>query len=158
MKKITSVLLAVLMLFSMFAVSVSAAGYDRITVSVNKTEANVGDVIKVTVGVKENSNLVSFEGVATYNTEYFQLVDGSVTVGGMFGYDYPNSNVAGEVRLVCASGGIVTAAGTLISFELKVLKTGGTINFTVDEAYIDHDNDPNNDLTDDEILNYVKNY
>ena len=145
MKKITSVLLAVLMLFSMFAVSVSAAGYNKVTVSVNKTEANVGDVIKVTVGVKADSNLVTFQGVATYNTEYFQLVEGSVTTGGIFGFEEPGSP-AGKVTYASASGAPVTKAGTLISFELKVLKTGGTINFAVEEAYID-DNGVDKDVT-----------
>ena len=145
MKSVLAVFLAVLMLFSMFAVSVSAAGYNKVTVSVNKTEANVGDVIKVTVGVKADSNLVTFQGVATYNTEYFQLVEGSVTTGGIFGFEEPGSP-AGKVTYASASGAPVTKAGTLISFELKVLKTGGTINFAVEEAYID-DNGVDKDVT-----------
>ncbi len=136
MKKITSVLLAVLMLFSMFAVSASAAGYDKVTVSVSQTQANVGDVIKVTVGVKANSNLVTFEGSLTYDTAYFQYVDGSAkTYGAINGFEELNAT-AGKVKYVGATGTKVTAAGTICTFELKVLKTGGTLNFVVDEAYI----------------------
>ncbi len=145
MKKFTSVLLAVLMLFSMFAVSASAA-YNKISVNVSKTEANVGDVIKITVSAAADSKLVTFQGAATFNTEYFQLVEGSVATGGIFGFEEASSPAAGKVSYASASGSPVTKSGTLVSFELKVLKTGGTIKFTVEEAYID-DNGTDKDVT-----------
>ena len=144
MKKIASILLAVLMLFSMFVVTSSAA-YDKVTVNVSKTEANVGDVIKVTVSVAANSNLVAFTGKATYDTSCFQLVDGSA-VGGSVMDGQVNTNTAGVVIYAGATGGKVTTAGTLVSFELKVLKTGGTIKFSVSEAYVD-DNGNDKDVT-----------
>lgn len=146
MKKIASVLLAVLMLFSMFAISSSAA-YNKISVNVSKTEANVGDVIKVTVSVAANSNLVAFTGKATYDTSCFQLVEGSVVSGNVMDGQI-NTSTAGVVIYAGATGGKATAAGTLVSFDLKVLKTGGTIKFSVSEAYID-DNGIDKDVTDE---------
>lgn len=138
MKKILSVLIVAVLLFAMIPTTVFAASAPAITASADKTSVKVGDTVKVTVKLPANSNLVSFQYTLKYSTSYFQLVKDSLALGGSFSYEASNTNVAGQVRYIGATGSKVSnAASTLFTVEFKVLKTGGQITFNIDEAYVD---------------------
>ena len=136
MKKILSVFIVAVLLFAMIPTTVFAASAPAITATADKTTVKVGDTVKLTVKVPANSNLVSFEYTVKYDTSYFQLVNNSLALGGSFSYEASNTNVAGEVRFIAATGGVVTSAGTLFTVQFKILKTGGKLNFDIDEAYV----------------------
>ncbi len=137
MKKILSVFIVAVLLFAMIPTTVFATSAPTITATADKTSVKVGDTVKVTVKLPANSNLVSLQYTLKYSTSYFQLVNNSLALGGSFGYEASNVNVAGQVRYIAATSGKVTNASTLFTVEFKVLKTGGQITFNIDEAYVD---------------------
>ena len=79
MKKFISVLLAVLTVFSMFAITASAAKAPTITVKADTTAVKVGDTVKVTVSTSKNSKLCSATISLVYDPEYFQVVNQTST-------------------------------------------------------------------------------
>ena len=129
MKKITSILLAVLMLFSMFAVSVSAA--PSLSLTVSDTAPDVGDTITVTAKISANSNLVCVDGKLTYNTEYFEYVSNSSSMGGTVN---PKSGVV--ILAYAADIGKEYNGSELMTVTFKVLKTGGTLSFSTSGVYV----------------------
>ncbi len=146
MKKLLSVLLVAIMLLAMIPSAVFAANAPVISATADKSSVKVGDIVKVTVSIPDNSDLVSFQYKLKYSTSYFQLVDNSLTLGKCFSYEASNTNVAGEVRYIGATGTKVTKAGTLFTVQFKVLKTGGKITFNIQEAYV-NSNGEDTDVT-----------
>ena len=137
MKKVLSVLLVAILLFAMIPTTAFAATAPTITASASKTTVVAGDTVKITVKIPANSNLVAFQYIVKYSTSYFQLVDGSMSLGGTFGYEGVNTATAGTIKYAGAAGSKLTKASTLFTVEFKIVKPGGKLNFTVDEAYID---------------------
>ena len=73
MKKFASVLLAVLVAFSMFSFVVSAAN-PKLTVTADKTEVKVGETVKATVAVSADSKIASVTVDFVYDAKVFELV------------------------------------------------------------------------------------
>lgn len=135
MKKIVSILVAVLVVFSMFAITASAANVPTVSAVANVNTAKVGDTVKVTVSVSKDSKLVSFGAVLTYDATKFEVVSGAPT--GAFSAEVLNTATAGTVKYAGAAATTIDGAKTtLFTVEFKVLKTGGTIKFAVEEAYV----------------------
>lgn len=148
MKKIVSILVAVLVVFSMFAVTASAAvSAPTISVVSNVNTAKVGDTVKVTVSTSKNSKLGAatlaleydanyFEVTNKIDSEAFSLVEWGEQAGKVVFYGVSSSNIKDN-------------ATTLFSVEFKVLKTDGTIKFVADEVYLNDDNGTPDDKKDD---------
>lgn len=141
MKKIVSILVAVLVVFSMFAVTASAANVPTVSAVANVNTAKVGDTVKVTVSVSKDSKLGAFTAALQYDATEFEVVTG--TAAGAFSSELLNTATVGKVIYVGAAATTIDGAKTtLFTVEFKVLKTGGTIKFVVEEAYVaDGEND-----------------
>lgn len=132
MKKFASVLLAVLVVFSMFSFVVSAAA-PALTVSADKTTVKAGDVVVVTVSAPENSGLATLTIDITYDAEAFKAVE---MAEGDLGMTVVNPNfAAGKARATLATASELTKAGTVCTLKLEALKAAdSTIALEVAEA------------------------
>ena len=136
MKKFLSILFAVL-LICVSVIPSFAASYG-VSVKVPYT-ASVGETISVSVMLSVNSGLGGIDLTVKYNTSEFQLVSGSVKSGSLLVGDTNVGN--GFIRYAGVSAETVKSQGTLVSFKLKVLKTGGKISVSVNDAIDGNDKD-----------------
>ncbi len=135
MRKILSVLCALVLLF-ISTIPVYAASPK---ISVNTvSSAAVGDTITVSVKLSANSKLAGVEFTVKFNTTDFQLVASSVSTGNLFVADTIINN--GAIKYAGVSANAITAGGTLLTFKLKVLKTGGKITLSVNDTIDENDN------------------
>ena len=136
MKKVLSILFAIIILC--MGVIPSYAANPKISVK-TVSSASVGDTITVSVNLSANSNLGAIDFAVKFNTSEFQLVSGSAKSTSLFLAEIRES--AGSVKY----GGMVTDAvnssGTLLTFKLKVLKIGGKISVSVNDAIDGNDKD-----------------
>ena len=128
MKKFASVLLAVLVAFSMFSFVVSAAGV-TLTASADKTNVKVGDTVKVTVAITEKSNLASLTVDVKYDNAVFEVVSlkgaGLFTADTVQGMEMPNAKYAADkARFVAVATYALEEGGTLFTAEFKAVKAG----------------------------------
>ncbi len=136
MKKILSIVLAVLMIVAMIP-TVFAASTPVITAVADKTAIKVGDVVTITVSVPKNSKLCALTYELSYNTSEFTLVENSVEVFGTFGFEITNSQDAGKIKYAGAeTESIDDNATTLFSVKLKAKKATAKVTATIVEAYI----------------------
>ena len=137
MKKFASVLLAVLVVFSMFSFVVSAAGVN-FTVSADKTTGiKAGDKVKVTVSIPENAGLATLQVALKYDAAAFKVTDAKA--GGLYGFEEVNPKTG---FYTSAASTAPTKGGVLYTVELEALKaTDSKISLVVDEAT---DNEFNN--------------
>ncbi len=139
MKKILSLALVVLMLFStMFVVSSASP---KVSVTADKSAVNTGDVITVSVKLGANSELAGIGVTVKFDTNEFQYVDGSGQIKGFFKYENDLVISNGTVKYDGVQEKVVSSAGTMFTFKLKVLKNGGKITASVHEAVNDNDQD-----------------
>lgn len=128
MKKFASVLLAVLVAFSMFSFVVSAAGV-TLTASADKTNVNVGDTVKLTVAITEKSNLASLTVDVKYDNAVFEVVSlkgaGLFTAETVQGMEMPNAKYAADkARFVAVATYALEEGGTAFTAEFKAVKAG----------------------------------
>lgn len=136
MKKVLSVLFAIIILCASIIPSY-AASY---AVSVKAPYiATVGETISVSVQLSANSGLGGIDLTVKFNTSEFQFVSGSVKTGSLLVGDTNVGN--GFVRYAGVSAETVKSQGTLVTFKLKVLKTGGKISVSVNDAIDGNDKD-----------------
>ena len=159
MKKLISILMVLalvcLCVSPAFAIDTTAA----LTLSADKTTANAGDIITVTVSVSENSNL----GALTFNVEFdkaaYALVEGSVTTPISVldhGFQsYVNLGYAGGVRYVGVTARTLTEGGALVTFQLQVVKPGLPLTLVIDIAS-DGTTLDGEDVTDQVVANSTK--
>jgi len=85
MKKVISILLTTLMLFSSIFGNVSfAAGTPSVSLTLDKTTAEVGDIITATLNVKDATNLSGYQAAVKYDPTVLQpLYDGDPYEAGM---------------------------------------------------------------------------
>ncbi len=134
MKKLLSVLMAVVMLASMFVITSSAAKAPTITAKASKTSAKVGDTITVTVSTSKNSKMCAATLALEYSAQHFKVTNKSAT-NAFSMTDWGEQ--AGKVKFLgIANPTISDNATTLFTVELKVLKTGGTIKLVAEEVYV----------------------
>lgn len=145
MKKVLSVILAALMIFTMIPV-VFAANTPAIITTVDKTKISAGDTITLTAKVPANSNLCSLEYEVSYDTSAFEVVEGSEKCNGVFDVELYNST-SGLIKYVGASTyAVKSSSQTFFTVQLKALKATGKISVSVAEAYIT-DNGDGTDIT-----------
>lgn len=134
MKKIVSILtvLALVCLCAVpaFAVDTTAA----LTLSADKTTANVGDVITVTVSISQNSNLDALQFNLEYDTAAFAYVADTAAYEHIFDLAYINDGMTGALRFVASSADKATAGGTLMTAQFRVLKPANALNLNIDLA------------------------
>lgn len=136
MKKFASVLLAVLVVFSMFSFVVSAAGV-TFTVNADKTTVKAGDTVKVTVSIPENAGLATLQVALKYDAEAFKVK--GVTPGGIYGFEEVNASTG---FYTSAASTPPTKGGVLFTVELEALKaTDSEISIVVSEATDNEYND-----------------
>ncbi len=136
MKKILSVVLAMTLALSVFAVCVSAEQTPIITLTANKEIAAVGDVVTFTVSVCENSKLCNLKAILLYDTASYELVSAVAGKDGFGAGAAINANKAGRVTYAAANAmSIADSAAVLFTVELKVLKVNGEVTLAIDEAY-----------------------
>ena len=145
MKKILSVLMAAIMLLSVFVVTSSAAKAPTITAAANASTAKVGDTVKVTVSTSKNSKICATTLSLEYNKAYFQVVN-KTDAGAFAMVDF--REVAGAVNFYAISNSSISdATTTLFTVEFKVLKTGGEIKFVAKEVYVVDENGADANVT-----------
>lgn len=138
MKKIVSILVAVLVVFSMFAITASAAvSTPTISAVSNVNTAKVGDTVKVTVSTSKNSKLGAATLALEYDANYFEVTN--KTASGAFSLEEWGGTAGKVVYFGVTSSNIKDDATTLFSVEFKVLKADGTIKFVAEEAYLNDD-------------------
>lgn len=134
MKRVFSFLLIIAILCTM-AVPCFAANP---TVSINTVNsATVGETITISVNLSANSNLAGLKLSVNFNNSEFQLVSGSAKAGSLFMAEVVEGT--NSVKHTGVSVNPVNSSGAVLTFKLKVLKTGGKVTITVNEA-IDGDN------------------
>lgn len=141
MKKFASVLLAVLVVFSMFSFVVSAAGA-KLTISASKTaDIKAGDKVTVTVAISEASGLGVLTADLVYDAEAFKVTGMTASTDAVSGAVVNGNFAAGKARYTVATDATIEKAGTLFTVELEALKaTDSEVKVVVDEAC---DNDYN---------------
>jgi hypothetical protein len=127
MKKFASVLLAVLVAFSMFSFVVSAANA-KVTLTADKTNVNVGDKVVVTVALAEKSGLGTLTIKANYDSSVLKAVD--MKAGTLGATVNAKTGIA-----TMAAAETFEDAGTICVMTFEALKAGtANVTFTVDEA------------------------
>ncbi len=130
MKKLLSLLLIFTVLCACCIPTFAAS--PKLTVSADKTSANVGDTLTVTVNLSANSNLGGLDFYLNYDKDSFQYISSSETT--LFSFTELNDRTVGKVRFSGISKESVTASGKVLSVKLKVLKINGKLTVTVNEA------------------------
>lgn len=133
MKKVLSILLAALMLFTM--VPAVFAATPTITTTLNKTSVSKGDVVTLTAKVSANSKLCALTYEINYDTSAFEIVSNSGSCKGVFETELFNPET-GRVRYLGSSlNAISNSSQTIFTIQFKALKSNGTISVKVTEAY-----------------------
>lgn len=115
MKKLFALVLCVLLVAAV-AVTAFAAGENKVTVTVDKTEVKPGDTINVTVSVAATEACSSFGFVCSTTSEYYEYVSGAISssVTGTMLSDL------GPSGLVLAFGAPTTLNGEVCTMQFKV--------------------------------------
>lgn len=135
MKKVLSILFAIILLCIGIIPSYAA----NPVISINTvSSASVGDIITVSVNLSANSKLAGINFTVSFNTTEFTLVSGSVSTTSLL---MGITNVGNSsIKYAGVSDAVVNSGGTLLSFKLKVLKTGGRISLSLNDAIDENDN------------------
>lgn len=136
MKKFLSILFAVLLL----CVSVVPSYAASYAISVKApSAATVGETITVSVKLSANSGLGGLDFTVKFNTADFQYVSGSAQASSLLMAETKEGT--GSIKYAGITAGTVTSGGTLMTFKVKVLKTGGRITVSVNDAVDGNDKD-----------------
>ncbi len=127
MKKFASVLLAVLVAFSMFSFVVSAAA-PSLTVTADKTDVKVGDTVVVTVALGAESGLGTLTVKANYDSSVLEATD--MKAGDLGATVNVKTGIA-----TMAAAETFEKAGTVCTMTFKAVKAGeANVTFDVTEA------------------------
>lgn len=136
MKKILSVVLAMVMTFSVFAILATAEDTLMISIETDVTSAKIGDIVTVKVVTTPDSGIVSTIIDLIYDAESFEVVDGSLEDLGAVGAGVLNAEFApGTIRYAGASTSGATKTD-IFTAQFKVVKTGGEFSLSFDEVYV----------------------
>ncbi len=132
MKKFASVLLAVLVAFSMFSFVVSAAA-PSLTVSADKAAVKVGDTVKVTVKLAENSGLGALTYDITYDATAFKATNLTCDYAGLV---IVNANFAtGKARVTLTDAATIEVAVTAtLTLEAIAAADSAKVGVEINEA------------------------
>lgn len=134
MKKVLSVLLAVVLCFGVFSVAAFAEG-ENIQLKLNApSKAKMGETITVTVSLENNSGYAGLNYQLNFDSTQLQLVSaefgtdfaGDGEQAGMLGmFSEDKTRAASLVLPATADGtGVTTKTGTLATYKFKVLANG----------------------------------
>lgn len=129
MKKVLSFVLVIAILCT---ISVPCfAANPSVSIKTSNTAA-VGETITVSVNLSANSGLAGLKFAVSFDTSEFQLVSGSAQTSSLFtALPVEKTN---SVEFSGVSVNAVNTGGTLLTFKLKVIKTGGKISLRVLDA------------------------
>ncbi len=141
-KKTLSVLLAFVLVLGTCMFSAFAAGTDTATIKVvpDKTTANVGDVITVSVKLDANYAVASTSAIVKFDTADFQLVEAPTVNKTLFGSELATDAVAYNDAEGVVGAYFVAKKGAeykvqtdvvLFSFKLKALKANANAALTL---------------------------
>ncbi len=152
MKKIISIVLAFVLTFGMLSVLASAADV-TVTLEVDKTEVNVGDIVTLTGSLSANSGLGALTVDVTYDDTMLEIIDPTpedTTDDRVITYNLfsetanPEFDGKNIIRYVGAVKDVVNDAGKLFSVQFKAISSGtADIDASIYEAA-----DGNNQLVD----------
>ena len=140
MKRFLSIALAFLMLIVCFIPSCAAGS--KLSISADKSSADVGDIITATVSISTNSGLGGLDFNLNYDTSCFQYISSSTS--SLFEMPLINDKTSGKVRFSGVSSNTVNSSGAVLTAKFKVLKTGGMLSVSVLEACDGNNNPVNN--------------
>lgn len=123
MKKMTSVLISLVLLFCILC-STAASAAGTVSLSTSSASGQRGDTVSITVNVTSNSGFAFLMVTPSYDSSALTLtetINGSVC-GSMTNGKNPNWN---------GNGQNVTATGTLVTFKFKVNETAAIGNHSV---------------------------
>lgn len=134
-KKLLSILLATILILSLFPVTLAHASDTTVTFSAvaDKVDAKAGDIVNVDVCMSENSVVAALTLVVNYDNSALKIID--VKSKEAFGYEEFNT-AYGENQLayLTASANPKTVGGTLFTVQFEVLKDGCTeVSLSVNE-------------------------
>lgn len=139
MKRITRILVAVMLMAAMMVSTAFAAGGATINVKADPATAKAGDTITVTVSIDGNAGFKSYGMQLNYDKDAVTLVKmeaGALSTGGMFTGNV-NADSAKVGTAAFAGSTEITADGTLFvaTFKVKDGVEGKDLNFgaTVDK-------------------------
>ena len=134
-KKFLSILLATILILSVFPVTLAQASDNAITFTAETDAQNVkvGDTVSVSVNMSEYNNLGALTLYVNYDSTALEIVD--VQTNNAFGYEEFNTDYgSGKLAYLIASLDTKTVSGTLFTIQFEVLKEGCTeVSLTVDE-------------------------
>ncbi len=126
-KKWMSCAVSVLVLMAcLMSVTVSAGPDDTMLFTLSVTEGGVGDTVKVSISIPENSRFTNAMMYLHYNPEAVSYVEESIEAGAAS----PKSGTMFEalahtdkyfVKCAYITGGVVTKGGVLLNFDFEVL-------------------------------------
>ena len=133
--KFLSILLATILILSLFSATLAHASDNKLTFSAeaDKVDAKAGDIVNVDICMSENSVVAALTLVVNYDNTALKIVD--VKSKEAFGYEEFNT-AYGENQLayLTASANPKTVGGTLFTIQFEVLKDGCTeISLSVNE-------------------------
>ena len=102
------------------------------SVSVKTSNATVGETISVSVNLSANSGLAGLQFAVNFNSSEFELVKGSAQASSLF-TALPVEKTS-SVEFSGVSVNPVNSSGAVLTFKLKVLKTGGSISIKILDA------------------------
>ena len=102
------------------------------SVSVKTSNATVGETISVSVNLSANSGLAGLQFAVNFNSSEFELVNGSAQASSLF-TALPVEKTS-SVEFSGVSVNPVNSSGAVLTFKLKVLKTGGSISIKILDA------------------------
>ena len=140
MKKTLSIVLAIVVLLSMFTFLTSAVSVPEISIKADKTTAIVGDVITVKVSTTAKSKLCAMSADLKFDENKFEVV--SVTVADNVSSASAIKTHNNKVKYALVTlGTVADDVTTLFTVKLKVKATGGKISLDLSEAYCEENDD-----------------
>lgn len=134
-KKFLSILLATILILSLFPVSLAHASDNTITFSAeaDKVDAKAGDIVNVDICMSENSVVAALTLIVNYDNTALKILN--VQSKEAFGYEEFNTAYGNnKLAYLTASANPKTVGGTLFTIQFEVLKDGCTeISLSVDE-------------------------
>ncbi|MBQ4645256.1 MAG: leucine-rich repeat protein [Clostridia bacterium] len=134
-KKFLSILLATILILSLFPVTLAHASDNTITFSAeaDKVDAKAGDIVNVDVCMSENSIVAALTLIVNYDNTALKILN--VQSKEAFGYEEFNTAYGNnQFAYLTASANPKTVSGTLFTVQFEVLKDGCTeISLSVNE-------------------------
>lgn len=134
MKKTLCVIIAVVIALSSMTI-IASADTPNITMTADKTNANAGDIVTVTVKVAKNSNLASATLDVVYDNAFYELVPGSLKATDAMGATINENFEPNKARYIGTLERQLKDEATLFTIQFMVLKRGGNITLEAAEVY-----------------------